>query len=53
MSKSFARQGAMAIFVDLARDISTELAVNSLWQIAVMDDAERPIFRLRLLAEAA
>ena len=43
----------MAIFVDLARDISTELAVNSLWQIVVMDDAERPIFRLRLLAEAA
>src|SRR5216684_8615058 len=51
-SNADARHEAMAIFADLVRDILVELTVDPIWKIEVADEAEKPIFRLWLLAES-
>ena len=47
-----ARQEAMAIFADLARDVLAGLTVDSIWQIEVTDEAGKPVFRLGLISES-
>jgi hypothetical protein len=47
-----ARREALAIFADLARDISAALEVDSVFEIEIKDEARKPIFRIRLLVES-
>ena len=52
LSDSFAaRKAALGICADLAKDIVTGLREDSEWRLDVLDEAGRPVFRLRLLAE--
>jgi hypothetical protein len=52
LSDSFAaRKAALGICADLAKDIVTGLTEDSEWRLDVLDEAGKPVFRLRLLAE--
>jgi hypothetical protein len=46
-----AQREAAGMFVDMARDIAGELESNPEWQIEVMDETGKTIFRLGVLAE--
>jgi hypothetical protein len=46
-----ARKVALGICADLARDIVGGLTQDSEWRLDVLNEAGKPIFRLRLLAE--
>jgi hypothetical protein len=46
-----AREAALGICADLAKDIVAGLTEDSEWRLDVMDEAGQPVFRLRLLAE--
>jgi len=39
------------MFADFARHIVAELQTNPEWQLEVADEAGKPVFRLRILAE--
>ena len=47
-----ARTEAAAVFADLARDIVADLAARPVWEVEVHNNAGRPVFRIRFLAEA-
>ena len=47
-----ARKAALGMCADLARDIVTGLTEDSEWRLEVLDESGKPVFRLRLLAEA-
>src|SRR6202163_3819555 len=47
-----ARKAALGMCADLARDIVNGLTEDSEWRLDVLDESGKPIFRLRLLAEA-
>jgi hypothetical protein len=52
LSDSYAaRKAALGICADLAKDIVTGLTQDSEWRLDVMDEAGKPVFRLRVLAE--
>jgi hypothetical protein len=52
LSDSYAaRKAALGICADLAKDIVTGLTEDSEWRLDVLDEAGKPVFRLRLLAE--
>ena len=40
------------MFVGLIRDIAGELETHPAWQMEVLDETGKPVFRLRLLGEA-
>lgn len=46
-----AQREAAGMFVDVARDYSSELRTHPAWQIEVVDEADKIIFRLSVLAE--
>ena len=46
-----ARKAALGMCADLAKDIVGGLTEDSEWQLNVLNDSGKPIFRLRLLAE--
>jgi hypothetical protein len=47
-----ARKAALDICADLAKDIVSGLREDSEWRLEVLDQSGKPVFRLRLLAEA-
>jgi hypothetical protein len=47
-----AKKEACGMFADLARDISDQLQSNPDWQIEVVDDVGKSIFRIKLTAES-
>ena len=47
-----ARKAALGMCADLAKDIVTGLTEDSEWRLDVLDESGKPVFRLRLLAEA-
>jgi hypothetical protein len=52
LSDSYAaRKAALGMCADLAKDIVTGLTEDSEWRLDVLDEAGKPVFRLRLLAE--
>jgi hypothetical protein len=52
LSDSYAaRKAALGICADLAKDIVSGLMEDSEWRLDVLDEAGKPVFRLRLLAE--
>lgn len=52
LSDSYAaRQAALGICADLARDIANGLTDDSEWQLNVMDEHGKPVFRIRLVVE--
>jgi hypothetical protein len=51
-SNAAARQEAMAIYADLARDIFVGSPLNCEWHMEVTDETGKSIFRLKLLAES-
>lgn len=38
---------------DLARTIIKEMPVNSTWEIEIQDEDRRPLYRIKLIAEAS
>lgn len=53
LSDSFAaRQAALGICADLARDIVNGLIDDSEWQLNVLDGHGKPVLRIRLLVES-
>jgi len=46
-----ARRVALGICADLAKDIVTGLMEDSEWRLEVLNEAGKPVFRLRLPAE--
>jgi hypothetical protein len=46
-----ARRVALGICADLAKDIVAGLVEDSEWLLEVLNEAGKPVFRLRLLAE--
>lgn len=48
-----ARREALAICAGLSRDIVSGLAGCPEWRMEVADESGKPVFRFRLLAEAA
>jgi hypothetical protein len=47
-----AKKEAAGVFVDMARDISSQLQSVPDWQIDVSDDAGQSFFRIKLTAES-
>jgi hypothetical protein len=47
-----AREAALGICADLAKDIVNRLTDDSEWRLDVLDESGEPVFRLRLLAES-
>jgi hypothetical protein len=47
-----ARKAALNMCADLAKDIVAGLTDDSEWRLDVLDESGKPVFRLRLLAEA-
>lgn len=47
-----AHKEAVAMFVGLIRDIAGELETHPAWQMEVLDETGKPVFRLRLLGES-
>jgi hypothetical protein len=47
-----ARKAALDMCADLAKDIVAGLTDDSEWRLEVLDQSGKPVFRLRLLAEA-
>jgi hypothetical protein len=47
-----AHKEAVALFVDIIRDIADELATHPAWQMEVIDETGKPVFRLRLVGES-
>jgi hypothetical protein len=47
-----AKKEAAGMFADMARDVSERLQSSPNWQIEVVDDAGRSIFRIKLTAES-
>jgi hypothetical protein len=47
-----AKKEALGMFADMAREISDQLQSNPDWQIEVVDDAGKSIFRIKLTAES-
>lgn len=47
-----ARQAALGICADLARDIANGLIDDSEWRLNVLDEQGKPVFRIRLLVES-
>ena len=47
-----ARKAALNICADLAKDIVSGLTDDSEWRLDVLNEAGKPVFRLRLLAES-
>jgi hypothetical protein len=43
---------AVAVFVDLARDIAGELAAHPVWQMEVIDETGKPVYRLKVIGES-
>ena len=41
-----------SVCADMASGISRKLAENSEWQMEMLDEAKRPIFRIRIIAES-
>jgi hypothetical protein len=47
-----ARKAALNMCADLAKDIVEGLTGDSEWRLDVLNEAGKPVFRLRLLAES-
>jgi hypothetical protein len=47
-----AHKEAVAVFVDLIRDIADELAAHPVWQMEVIDETGRPVYRLKVIGES-
>jgi hypothetical protein len=47
-----ARKAALGICADLAKDIVNGLTDDSEWQLKVLDELGKPVFRIRLLVES-
>jgi hypothetical protein len=47
-----AREAALGICADLAKDIVNRLTDDSEWRLDMLDESGKPVFRLRLLAES-
>jgi hypothetical protein len=47
-----AKKEAAGMFADMSRDISSQLQSIPDWQIEVVDDAGKSIFRIKLSAES-
>jgi hypothetical protein len=45
-----ARQGALAIFADLARDIATNLMIDPKWRLQLIDKMGKPVFEITIVA---
>jgi hypothetical protein len=43
---------AVAMFIGLIRDIADELAAHPVWQMEVIDEIGKPIFRLKVIGES-
>ena len=41
-----------SVCADMAAGISRKLAENSEWQMELLDEAKRPVFRIRIVAES-
>ena len=41
-----------SVCADMASGISRKLAENSEWQMEMLDEAKKPIFRIRIVAES-
>ncbi len=53
LSDSFAaRRAALGICADLAKDIVAGLIEDSEWRLEVRDESDKPVFRLRVIAES-
>lgn len=46
-----ARQEAISICAALARDIIVDMPLDSEWRMEVADEAGKPVFKFRILAE--
>jgi len=51
-SSAAARQEAVTIYADLARDMVAESIIDTELQIEVADETGKPIFRITVLAES-
>jgi hypothetical protein len=40
-----------SVCADMARGISRKLQENSEWQMELLDESKRPVFRIRIVAE--
>jgi hypothetical protein len=47
-----AHKEAVAVLVDIIRDIAGELATHPVWQMEVIDGAGKPVYRLKVTGEA-
>jgi hypothetical protein len=47
-----AKKEAAGMFADMARDVSDQLQSRPDWQIEVVDDAGKSIFKIKLTAES-
>ena len=43
---------AVAVFVDLIRDIAGALAAHPVWQMEVIDETGKPVYRLKVIGES-
>jgi hypothetical protein len=43
---------AVAVFVDIIRDIAGELAEHPVWQMEVIDETGKPVYRLKVIGES-
>ena len=41
-----------SVCADMAAGISRKLAENSEWQMEMLDESKRPVFRIRIVAES-
>ena len=50
-SREAARKEAISICAALARDIIVDMPLDSEWRMKVADEAGKPVFKFRILAE--
>jgi hypothetical protein len=43
---------AVAFFVDFIRNIAGELEAHPIWQMEVIDEAGKPVYRLKVIGES-
>jgi hypothetical protein len=47
-----AHKEAVAVLVDIIRDIAGELAAHPVWGMEVVDETGKPIYRLKVIGES-
>ncbi len=50
--RSAAWKELTSVCADMAAGISRKLAENSEWQMELLDESKRPVFRIRIIAES-